>query len=721
MTEAAPKGRYLTILPLDAEVATAVARAWWPISRLGEGLEELARRAGLGRSTETSLERRRPDDEAPGEWIAWAAGHLGLEAEPVDAPVPEVAAMLRAAGPALVLLAQGREAGFVLLLGSRSGRLRLLGADLAEHRLPVEHLRASLCWRFEAPAAPEIAPVLEAARIPAARRRRVQAAMLRERLGAERIGGVWMLREPAAAPILRQVARAGIPRLLGAVLGVFAVLYAGELLGWSLIGRSVLDGRLDFGWLTAWLLLILSIVPLRFVGGWLEARIALDVGRMLKARLLAGALRMDEDRVTRQGVGHLIGRVMESQALEGLALNGGMGVLVALLELAIAAWVLSVGAAGPLHLVLLGGFALGMAVLSRRYHVRLKAWTLSRLDMTNRLIESMVGHRTRLAQERPEKRDAAEDRDLQAYLAVSGPLDRAAVVAMSGLPSAWLLAGLAGLAPAFARADAPSATALAISLGGVLLAQRAFGSIVGGVAGLSRATIAWGQVSEIAGEDGEPEPSADFAFDRPAGGRTPLIAARGLSYAYDPNAAPVFENLDLTIAAGDRLLLEGASGGGKSTLTALLCGLRAPTRGSLLLSGLDRHTLGPAWRARATAAPQFHENHILSGTLAFNLLMARGWPAAEADLLEAETICRELGLGDVLDRMPAGLHQPVGETGWQLSHGERSRVFLARALLQDADLTILDESFAALDPETLKTCLETSARRARALMVVAHP
>ena len=183
----------------------------------------------------------------------------------------------------------------------------------------------------------------------------------------------------------------------------------------------------------------------------------------------------------------------------------------------------------------------------------------------------------------------------------------------------------------------------------------------------------------------------------------------------------MFENLDLTIAAGDRLLLEGASGGGKSTLTALLCGLREPTRGSLLLNGLDRHTLGPGWRAHATAAPQFHENHILSGTLAFNLLMARGWPATADDLAEADAVCRELGLGDLLDRMPAGLHQPVGETGWQLSHGERSRVFLARALLQDADLTILDESFAALDPETLKTCLETSARRARALMVVAHP
>jgi ATP-binding cassette subfamily B protein len=71
--------------------------------------------------------------------------------------------------------------------------------------------------------------------------------------------------------------------------------------------------------------------------------------------------------------------------------------------------------------------------------------------------------------------------------------------------------------------------------------------------------------------------------------------------------------------------------------------------------------------------------------------------------------------------MPAGLQQRVGETGWQLSHGERSRVFLARALLQRAPLTVLDESFAALDPHTLHQCLSSALQRAQALVVIAHP
>jgi ATP-binding cassette subfamily B protein len=70
--------------------------------------------------------------------------------------------------------------------------------------------------------------------------------------------------------------------------------------------------------------------------------------------------------------------------------------------------------------------------------------------------------------------------------------------------------------------------------------------------------------------------------------------------------------------------------------------------------------------------------------------------------------------------MPAGLQQMVGDSGWQLSHGERSRVYIARSLLQDLDLRVLDESFAALDPETFEQVLDCVLARTRTLVVVAH-
>jgi ABC-type multidrug transport system fused ATPase/permease subunit len=195
-----------------------------------------------------------------------------------------------------------------------------------------------------------------------------------------------------------------------------------------------------------------------------------------------------------------------------------------------------------------------------------------------------------------------------------------------------------------------------------------------------------------------------------------------VDFAHEGRREPVLRRASLRIEAGDRLLLEGPSGGGKSTLAALVAGERAPGSGSILVEGLDRRTLGAeGWRRRIALAPQFHENHVLMGTFAFNVLLGRRWPPGPGDLEAAEEVCRGLGLGDLLDRMPSGMFQLVGETGWQLSHGERSRLFLARALLQGADLVILDEGFAALDPETLRECLGFVLDRASTLLVIAHP
>jgi ATP-binding cassette subfamily B protein len=436
---------------------------------------------------------------------------------------------------------------------------------------------------------------------------------------------------------------------------------------------------------------------------------------------------MDLEAVRRQGIGQLLGRVIESQALESLALNGGFGALVALLELAFAATILAAGAGGPIHLVLLALWLALSLFTSWRYFRRMKTWTFMRLDMTHALVERMVGHRTRLAQERAERRDEQEDRALKDYLNTSKAMDNAIAPMVGGLARGWILLALIGLAPAFVTGTATPGS-LAIALGGMLLANRAMGGISGGLTSLARAGLAWSQVSALfhsARKSADTGPfilSAKTDTGNHSDAEAPtLVDASSLVFRYRDDGEPVLRGADLKIQRGERILLEGSSGGGKSTLASLLVGLRNPSSGLLLLNGLDRHTLGESWHRLATEAPQFHENHILSGTLGFNLLMGRNWPASEAELGEAEALCRELGLGELLDRMPSGMNQMVGETGWQLSHGEKSRIFLARALLQKAQLTVLDESFAALDPETLEKCLDTAFRRANTLMVVAHP
>ncbi len=464
-------------------------------------------------------------------------------------------------------------------------------------------------------------------------------------------------------------------------------------------------------------------MPARLLVTWWQGRFTIGAGRLLKQRLLYGALRLEPEEIRHQGAGQILSRILESTNIESLALNGGFLGLIARIELILAGVVLVAGAGGGFHALLLAvwiaiALLTGWSLFRRRHH-----WTETRLELTNDLIERMVGHRTRLAQERREQWHEGEDRAVEHYLEQSKAMDRMAMI-QTCMARGWLVSGLLGLAPAFISGSA-HAGALAASLGGVLLAFMALEKLGAGLSSLLGAAIAWRQVAplfEAAARVESDEPhQLTIRKGKSVDGET-LIEARGLVFRYEGRAQSVLRGIDLRIQAGDRILLQGSSGGGKSTLASVLAGLKIPESGLLLLNGLDRQTLGgEGWRRRAVMVPQFHENHVLSATFAANPLMGRRWPPREGDLREAESLCRELGLGELLDRMPGGMHQMVGETGWQLSHGERSRLFMARALLQDESMVVLDESFAALDPKTMEQCLRCVKHRAATLLVIAHP
>jgi ATP-binding cassette subfamily B protein len=407
-----------------------------------------------------------------------------------------------------------------------------------------------------------------------------------------------------------------------------------------------------------------------------------------------------------------------------------------MIELIVASFVLGAGAGGWGHVVLLLGTILFAGGLAHHYARRLRRWTGDRLAMTDDLVERMVGHRTRLAQEAKAHWHEGEDRALAQYLETSRDLDRAAVALQVLVPRGWFLAGFLGLVPAFLTGD-HIPESMAVGVGGLVLAYRALRNLGDGLERVAAALIAWDRIAPFwkAADRREPVGHPRFAVapareavavpvpsSAACGNGRYLLDVRDLVFRYGDRDRPVLQGIGLRVHAGDRLLLEGPSGEGKSTLAALLAGCRIPAAGLMLLDGLDRKTLGAeGWRRRVVLAPQFHENHVFRGTLAFNALMGRGWPPRPADLDEAERVCRALGLGPLLERMPAGLNQMVGETGWQLSHGEKSRLYIARALLQGAEILILDESFAALDPETLGRTLAFVAQSAPTVLVIAHP
>ncbi len=564
----------------------------------------------------------------------------------------------------------------------------LLDPDLAIHRLRRAVVSAALCRDLEAPLTAEVDRLLVEAGVPMRRQARGRSAILRERLGSRHVGGCWLLRLPPGTSFWQQARQDRLPSRLLVLVGGHAVQYLLWLLAWWMVGRGALQGRLDLGWLLAWALLLVTLVPFRLLATWSQGQLAIGAGRLLKRRLLYGALRLEPEEIRHQGAGQLLGRVLEAEAVEALALSGGFLGLVAGMDILIAAVLLKLGAGGGTHALLLLAWVALALLFGWRYYRQRRHWTEGRLTLTHELVERLVGHRTRLAQEVRERWHDGEDQALARYLERSAAMDRTAAWLMAVVSRGWLFLGVLGLAPAFVDGRGSPAT-LAVGLGGMLLAYRAIHKLAAGMWHLAGAAIAWEQVAPLFRAAARPEMggSPAFALTPVSGagssnGAATVLEVHDLVFRYRDRGAPVLQGCNLWIRAGDRLLLEGPSGGGKSTLASLLSGLRVPESGLLLLRGLDRQTLGTeGWRRQVVAAPQFHENHVLTETFAFNLLMGRCWPPHPEDVEAAERICRELGLDDLLSRMPAGLLQLVGETGWQLSHGERSRLYMARALL----------------------------------------
>jgi ATP-binding cassette subfamily B protein len=494
---------------------------------------------------------------------------------------------------------------------------------------------------------------------------------------------------------------------------------------WACIGAGALSGRFDSGWLTAWALALGSTVPLHAAATWLQGVVAVGFGGLLKERLLSGALSVDGDVICGKGSARLMSEVLETEAIDELGASGGVATLLAAVELAMAPLLFLWGAAGDAEiLAVIGWGALSAAVFICNLRRRAE-WTRQRMALNERLIENTTAHRTRAVQQGTLEWHAADDTALARYVTLSRQCDAGTARIEAALPRGYVIAGVAALTPAF-LSGRPNLAELAITLGTILYVAASFERLCCGFSRLAAAWVAWEIVQPIFAAGGRPSPSPTSAAPErrpePDEATELRLQARDVSFLHSTRRDFVLRGCTLAVARGDRILLQGPPGSGKSTLASILAGTRDPSDGFVLAAGLDRQTLGdPAWRRRVALAPQYHENHILAGSLLFNLLLGRDYPHAETDIREADAVCRELGLGELLDRMPAGLDQSVGDGGWRLSQGERSRIYLARALLQKAEVVLLDESLAALDPENLRHCLACVMRRAPSLIVIAHP
>ncbi|HSU33024.1 MAG TPA: ABC transporter ATP-binding protein [Bryobacteraceae bacterium] len=690
----------------------------WPASRLPDLLSLLLDGAGLlpsapktGADRYAELKGTAPD---PGEWIPWAAKAFDCEAARSETTLAGFRDELAFAYPAILRISGNHYVG---ILRADKRRLRILAPDSSKQWVGTADVYETLCRSAALPQQAEIERLLAEAGIPDSRRAKTVHFFVQEELNGIRFRDCWMFRSAPGTSTNRWLKQTNIVGHGAGLAGAYTCQYLLWIASWAIMGQLSFEGHFDSGWRLAWALLLVTSIPLRLLATWKQGLLVAGFGGLLKRRLLHGAMQLNAEEMRQNGIGKYMSQALEAEAVESLALNGGVGGALSLIELAIAALVLQ-----SMSLVLLAWFIVA-CLAGWRYFGRYKRWTGARLGFTDSLVESMIGQRTRLVQQQPEQWHEGEDRALLNYAADSRSLDRLAGWLTTAIPRGWLVIALACFSPSVISAGKEPGQ-LAVTFGGILLAYAGFKRLTGASADIAVFLESFKQIRTLFQAAARAEPSGEaFALGKQAGNTgDKIMEADGIGYRYRPQGEPVLEACSLTIARGDRILLEGPSGGGKTTLASILSGLREPNTGLLLANGLDRHARGPArWRRQIATAPQFHENHIFTETLAFNLLMGRGELPTEGDLKEAETVCRELGLGDLLDRMPAGILQMVGEGGWQLSHGERSRVFIARALLQPSELVILDESFGALDPESLQIAMECTLNRAETLMVIAHP
>ncbi|MFJ8696335.1 ABC transporter ATP-binding protein [Streptomyces roseolilacinus] len=236
------------------------------------------------------------------------------------------------------------------------------------------------------------------------------------------------------------------------------------------------------------------------------------------------------------------------------------------------------------------------------------------------------------------------------------------------------------------------------------------------------ATERYFEVMDQAEETADRAPGSERApgRDAPGGDVSGGVVFEGVTFRYPDapeDSPPVLRGVDLRIRPGETLALVGATGSGKTTLTALVPRLYELTSGRVLLDGEDIAKM-PRERLRSLVAVAFEEPTLFSASVRDNVLMGAGPEAGDAELRRALDVAQA---GFVAD-LPRGAQTQVGEQGLSLSGGQRQRLALARAVVGTPRFLVLDDPLSALDVHT-EALVEAALRevlRDTTALVVAH-
>ena len=261
----------------------------------------------------------------------------------------------------------------------------------------------------------------------------------------------------------------------------------------------------------------------------------------------------------------------------------------------------------------------------------------------------------------------------------------------------------------------------ALSIGGLLVFLAYVSKLFSPVRGLSR--MATGLYAASASAERvieflEERPTVvDPPAPLPAGRRRGEVRFEAVRYTYPGAAAEALRGVDLEVGPGEVLALVGRSGAGKSTVARLLLRFADPSAGRVLLDGADLRAYAVS-DVRANIAVVLQETLVFDATVFENI--AYGRPGATR--AEVEAAARAADAHDFIVSLPNGYDTPVGQRGRRLSGGQRQRIAIARAMIRDAPVLLLDEPTTGLDAPSAQRILEPLRRlmAGRATIVIAH-
>ena len=389
----------------------------------------------------------------------------------------------------------------------------------------------------------------------------------------------------------------------------------------------------------------------------------------------------------------------------------GLTLILALIVMMSVDWKLTLIALAPAPFV-----SLAVIFFGRKIHSRFEAIQAMFSDISSRIQEHLAGVRVVRAYVQ-EKHEVAQFETMnKAYIAQNL---RLALLSGTFNPLLQSLIGITFIVVLYA--GGARLLTHQISLGSFVMFNTYMGMLIwpmiamGWIANLvQRGTASLGRIREILDQTPsiQAPPGVAATLPEPVRGE---LEFRNVSLEFDSRAA--LKGLNLRIEAGSTVAIVGHTGSGKTSLVSLIPRLQDPTSGEVLLDGIPVRTLDPAdIRRHIGVVPQ--ETFLFSTTIAENI--AFGVPGATADQIrEAAEIA---GLGPDIASFPNGLGTVIGERGITLSGGQKQRTAIARAVLRNPRLLILDDALASVDTLTEETILSALARimHGRTTILISH-